>query len=137
MATFADVERIVATLPEVVVGARHGNRTWFVGKKAFAWERPFSKADVTRFGDETPPDGPILAVAVADLDDKEALLQAPGPGFFTIPHFDGYAAVLVQLRVVPKPALREALVDAWLAVAPRALGDEYLARSRSRRRTSR
>jgi hypothetical protein len=137
MATFTDVERIVDGLPEVTVGERHGRRTWFVGggkqPKAFAWVRPFSKADVKRFGDAPVPEGDILAVSVADLDDKEAVLQADTPGVFTIPHFDGYAAVLVQLRAVPKPALRALVVDAWLAVAPPAVADAFLATPRGRR----
>jgi hypothetical protein len=137
VATFTDVARILAKLPDVTEGERHGRRTWFVRGKAVAWERQFSKADLKRFGDETPPDGPILAVSVADLDDKEAMLQSGTAGIFTISHFDGYAAVLVQLRVVAPPALREAIVDAWLAVAPPSLADEYLARPRSRRGTRR
>ena len=48
-------------------------------------------------------------------------MLAPGTkGFFTIPHFDGFAAVLVQLRVAPKRPLREAIEDAWLACARRS-----------------
>jgi hypothetical protein len=47
-------------------------------------------------------------------------------GVFTIPHFDGYAAVLVQLRKVTKTALREAIVDGWLACAPPKLAEQYL-----------
>ncbi len=74
MPTFDDVEQIVAGLPEVTVGKRFGHRTWFVAGKSFAWERPYSKADLKRFGDETPPDGPILAVTVEDLEEKEAVL---------------------------------------------------------------
>jgi hypothetical protein len=122
------VSRIATDLPEVTEGERHGNLTWFVRRKAFAWDRPFSRADLRRFGDEPPPDGPILAVRVADLADMEAVLAASGPAFFTIPHFDGYAAVLIQLAEVGEQPLREAVTDAWLACAPAALAREYLAR---------
>jgi len=121
--SLADAARMITALPEVTAGARHGNQTWFVADKAFAWERPFSKADVRRFGDETPPAGPILALRTADLADKDALLAMGHKGFFTIPHFDGYAAVLVQLGANTKRPLLEAIEDAWLACAPRRLVD--------------
>jgi hypothetical protein len=125
--TIADVERIVTDLPGVTVGERHGHRTWFVGGKLFAWERPYSKADLRRFGDETPPDGPILAVSVEDLEEKDAVLAAGRRGIFTIEHFDGYAAVLVQLKRVGSRVLRDAIVDGWLAAAPQSLADEFVA----------
>jgi hypothetical protein len=128
MATVEDAARMAAGLPEVTVGERHGNRTWFVAGKAFAWERPFSKADIRRFGDETPPDGPIVAVRVADLGEKEAILAANPGALFTIPHFDGYAAVLIQLRRASAEALREVITDGWLATAPPKLAGQYLQR---------
>jgi hypothetical protein len=122
-----DVAEFANSLPEVTVGERYGRRTWFVGGKAFAWERPFSKADIKRFGTETPPDGPILAVSVADLAEKEGVLASQPKAFFTIPHFDGYPAVLVQLRTVTKRALKDALVDGWLAAAPKKILDAHYA----------
>jgi len=128
MITIDDVALLALDLPEVTEGSRHGNRTWSVSSKVFAWERPFSKADIRRFGNETPPDGPILAVRVDDLHDKEAVLAAGLRGFFTIPHFDGYAAVLIQLERVTKRALREAILDGWLACAPPKLANSYLER---------
>lgn len=128
MVTLEDAARLVMELPEVTEGALRGYRAWNVNGKGFAWERPFSKADLKRFGDATPPDGPILAVKVADLSEKEAVLAADLAGFFTIPHFDGYPAVLIQLDKVEESALREAIVDGWLACAPRALAQRYLAR---------
>ena len=134
MATIRDVERIIAGLPEVTEGARYGHRTWSVGTsakpKTFAWERPFSKADLKRFGDEAPPDGPILAVSVADLGEKEAVLAAHPGQLFTISHFDGFAAVLVHLKKATAKVLRETIEDGWLACAPAALAEEYLARAR-------
>jgi hypothetical protein len=128
VATIDDVARIAMELPEVTDGERHGTRTWFVAGKAFAWDRPFSKADIRRFGAQEPPGGPILAVRVEDLGEKEAVLTAGHAGFFTIPHFDGYSAVLIQLQAVSDGALRDAVVDGWLAVAPAALAKAYLDR---------
>jgi hypothetical protein len=48
MATIDDVARMVMALPEVTEGERHGNLTWYISGKAFAWDRPFSKADIKR-----------------------------------------------------------------------------------------
>src|SRR6266851_59126 len=127
MPTVDEVGRLAAELPDVTAGERHGTVTWFLAGKVFSWERPFSKADIRRFGTTAPPDGPILAVRVADLAEKEAVLATASMAFFTIPHFNGYAAVLIQLKNAKMRELREAIVDAWFACAPPPLADAYLA----------
>jgi hypothetical protein len=125
MATLQDVARIMSELPEVVEGERHGHATWDVRGKGIAWLRPFSKADLKRFGDRTPPAEPILAVNTADLHEKEGVLAAGLDGVFTIEHFDGYPAVLVEIGAVDPRDLRDLLVSAWLAVAPDELVEEF------------
>jgi len=115
--TLDDVATFAESLAGVVVGAKWGHRTWMVNDRGFAWQRPFSKADLKRFGDEAPPSGDILAVAVENLDAKDALLSMDLPGFFTIPHFNGYAAVLIQLRAARAKDVRAAVREAWRTVS--------------------
>lgn len=133
-----DVERFATSLPGVTIAAKWGHRTWMVDGKGFAWERQFSKADLKRFGDETPPQGEIIAVRVENLDAKEALLEIALPGFFTIPHFNGYAAVLIELRRARVKDVRAAIRGAFHAVAaeaatsrPRARKPRRVARRRA------
>ena len=63
----------------------------------------------------------------ADLAGKEAALTAHPDSFFTIPHFDGYRAVLIRLPQVTGAALREAITDGWLACAPPRLARDFIA----------
>ena len=128
MQTFDDVAHLAAGLPEVTEGEEkhRGHRVWQVAGKSFAWERPFSKADIKRYGDEQPPRGPILAIRTADQAEKEAVLADGKDGFFTISHFNGYNAYLVQLDEVTAQDLKEALVDGWLAVAPANVAEAFL-----------
>ena len=118
MMTIDAVDTYAKSLAGVSAGTQYRNKTWKVGDKHFAWHRPFSKADIKRYGDETPPDGDIVAVMVESLDAKDALLAMELPGFFTIPHFNGYKAVLIQLKKARAKDVRAAILDAYKTVAP-------------------
>ena len=118
--TVEDAAEIALALPEVTEGLRFGHRTWFVAGKPFAWERPLSKADVKRLGDQPAPSGPLLAVRLANLEEKEVLMMDPPDGFFDIEHFRGFPAVLMKLQVVDEKLLRAAIAEAWRVCAPPA-----------------
>lgn len=117
MATWADVERLATALPAVEEGTTWGNRCWKVAGATFVWVRPLGKKDRADLGDEVP-EGAVLAVRVADQGEKAELLAAEPDVCFTIPHFDGYAAVLVRLDDVAVDLLTELVTDAWRARAP-------------------
>jgi hypothetical protein len=133
MATFDDVRRIAMALPETSerVGGQLGGAQWRVKDKMFAWDRPLGTKDRAALGDAAPT-GDILAARVADEGEKQALIASDPAVYFTIPHFDGYPAFLIQLAKATRKDVRIALVDAWLACAPRKLADEYAAKHRLR-----
>ncbi len=79
-----------------------------------------------RTGDAAP-DGPILGARVEHEVAKQALLADDPAVFFTTPHFDGYPAILVRLEAIAAEELEELVTEAWLAVAPKRLAEEFLA----------
>jgi hypothetical protein len=125
VASWDDVRRIALELPETSEGVSRDLRTWRVKDKGFVWERPLRRADLEALGDAAP-DGPILGARVEHLVAKEALLADDPSVFFTTPHFDGYPAVLVRLERIGLEDLREVIVEAWLARAPKRLAEAYL-----------
>ncbi len=70
------------------------------------------------------PNPEVLAVRVASLGEKEALLAADPEKFFTEPHYNGFPAVLVRLTSIDAGELAELITDAWRCQAPRALAAE-------------
>jgi hypothetical protein len=127
MATWRDVSRIIQTLPQTSEErSAEGRFTWKVSSKSFAWERPLRRADIAALG-ETAPAGPILGIRTADLEMKEVLLATDPKVFFTTPHFDGYPAALVQLTRITPAKLKDVLVEAWLARAPKRAARAFLA----------
>ena len=124
MAGWDDVRRIALALPETSEGESRGHATWRVRDKHFVWERPLRKADLAALGDDAP-EGPILGACVEHEVAKEALLADDPEVFFTTPHFDGYAIVLVRLDEIELGELEEVIVEAWLNRAPKRLARAY------------
>src|SRR5512142_422555 len=125
MATWDDVRRIALALPETDEVRSRGNAHWRVRDKNFVWERPLRRSDLAALGDAAPS-GPLLGVRVEHLGAKEALLADGATPCFTIPHFDGFPAVLVRLGEVGAEELEELIVEAWLCRAPRRLARDFL-----------
>lgn len=132
MATLDMVARIVASLPGTEeTASASGLRWWAVKKKTIAWERPLRKSDLAALGSSAPK-GTILGVWLSDLMTKTTMLSAAPDLFFTTPHFDGHASVLIPLKRIDAKTLREVIVDAWLARAPQKLAAELQAKKKKR-----
>jgi len=125
VASWDDVRRIALALPETGERLSRDLSSWRVRDKLFVWERPLRPADVRALGADAPT-GAILGARVEHLVAKEALLADDPEVFFTTPHFDGYAAILVRLDQIAVEDLNEVIVEAWLARAPRRLAQEYV-----------
>ena len=126
MATFRQVSQIALSLPNASERDARGARQWRVKDKLFVWERPLRPRELESLGDSAPR-GPILAARVEHLHAKEALLASEPDLYFTTYHFDGYPAVLARLDLLEAAALRELIIEAWLARAPARLVQAYLA----------
>jgi hypothetical protein len=129
--TLDDVRSLAMALPgaqERVDGHRKA-ATWRTDKGVFVWERGPSKADLAKLAElgREWPDGVVVGVRTDGLDGKEALLGSFPDIFFTIPHFDGYPAVLTRLDAIDLTQLREVIIDAWLLQVPQSVGTEWLA----------
>jgi hypothetical protein len=132
MASWEDVRRIALALPQTSERPQWGNASWRVREKPFVWERPLRPADLRALG-ETAPEGPVMGVRVEHLIAKDALLADDPDVYFTTPHFDGYAAVLVRLDRIGLDELEELIAEAWLCQAPKRLAKEYLERRSAER----
>jgi hypothetical protein len=117
MADQSDVRRIALSLPDVEEADDHfGFSAPGSGgkRKGMAWtwnERVEPKKPRV-------PNPAVLAVRVANQQEKQALLAADPDKFFTEPHYNGFPAVLVRLDAVDAAEVEELITDAWLAVVP-------------------
>lgn len=114
MATRDEVRKIALALPEA---SERGGFSFEVAGKAFAW--PWMERIHPKRARVPNPD--VLAVRVANELEKQGLLALDPDVFFTEPHYDGYAAVLVRLPAIDVGLLEKVLTDGWRARAPRRL----------------
>jgi hypothetical protein len=125
VASWDDVRRLALELPETSERPAYGNKAWRVRDKLFVWERPLRQKETAELG-ASAPEGAILGARVEDMVAKEALLADEPELYFTTAHFDGYPSVLVRLDRIRAEDLRELIVEAWLARAPKRLAQSYL-----------
>lgn len=120
-ATLDEVAELALSLDGVTEGTQWNNRTWFVKRRHFVWERPLTKADIKRLttAGEAIPGGPIIAVMVEDQMEKAAELAEGRSGVFDIAHFKNYPAVLIQLDVATRSTVDELVRTAWMTAANR------------------
>ena len=93
MASMDDVARMAGGVP----GVERDGAAWKLDGRLLAW--PW----LERVHPKRPrlPNPDVLVVRVADEARKFELVATEPEIFFTEPHYDGYAAVLVRLPVVP------------------------------------
>lgn len=131
-ATPDDIDAICASLPETELGTSWGDRpTWKVprgGKgKGFLLHRAPHRTAVDPVTGEMYDD--LVVIQTPTEAEKQALVDDPDLPFFTIDHFRGHPAVLVQQSRIGEldvEELREIVTDAWARMAPERLVREHL-----------
>jgi hypothetical protein len=127
-----DVDAICAELPETELGISWGDRpTWKVPRgpkgKGFLLYRAPGRTAIDPATGEMYDD--LIVITTPTEVEKNVLVEDESTPFFTIPHFNGYAAVLVQqsrLGEITRQELAEVITDAWAAKAPAKLVKEHL-----------
>jgi hypothetical protein len=124
------VHEAALAMPYVTVYDEKANRPIYqVGGKSFVFFRSprpdaFDPETGERYDD-------VIMFWVASEADKQGLVQDDRTPFFTTPHFDGHASVLVRasrLGEISRTELVEVVQDAWLARASPRRAKQWLAR---------
>jgi hypothetical protein len=128
MATMRDLDELALAMPEATKETSDDGRPAYLAHgKMFCFHRG-------RRGDAVDPEtgerlDDVLMFRVDGLEAKELVLADPRGVFFTTPHFDGYAAVLIRvpdLARLDRSELRDVVVDAWLTRAHKRVAKAWL-----------
>jgi len=115
MATWRDVTKIGLSLPETEVSTWYGTPGMKVAGKGFLRLR-------------TEAEGGL--VVLCDPAEKQELLQSGDPAYYTTPHYDGYPAILVNLKLVKRADLVRLVTESWRRRAPLKLLKQFEGSSR-------
>jgi hypothetical protein len=95
MASEADVRELALALPDTIEKSSYGTPGFRVRDRLFA-----------RIREEG-----VLVVWCESLEEKDFLIEGDPEKFFTTPHYDGYANVLVRLEAIDRGELAELLAE--------------------------
>ena len=125
----SDLDELALALPQVTKElSDDGRPSYLVHGKRFVLQRSRRPDAVDPETGERLDD--VLMFRVADLDVKELMLADDRGLFFTTPHFDGYAAVLLripQLARLDHDELEDLVAEAWLTRAQKRVAKAWLA----------
>jgi hypothetical protein len=95
MASEDDVRELALALPDTVEKSSYGTPGFRVRDKLFARIR----------------EAGVLVIWCESLEEKDFLIEGDSEKFFTTPHYDGHAMVLVRLDAVDREELGELLAE--------------------------
>ena len=128
MATMADLDDLALAMPQTTKElSDDGRPTYLVHGKFFCFHRSRRRDAIDPHTGERLDD--VLVFRVADLGVKELMLADERRIFFTTPHWDGYAAVLMRipdLARLDREELEDAVVEAWLTRAQKRVAKAWL-----------
>jgi hypothetical protein len=128
MATMADLNELALAMPQATKElSDDGRPTYLVHGKFFCFHRSRRRDAIDPETGERLDD--VLVFRVADLGVKELMLADERRIFFTTPHWDGYAAVLMRipdLARLDREELEDAIVEAWLTRAQKRVAKAWL-----------
>jgi hypothetical protein len=128
----ADLDELALAMPQATKElSDDGRPAYKVHGKLFCFHRGRRPDAVDENGERLDD---VLMFRVADLDVKHLLLSDSRGIYFTTPHFDGYAAVLVRipsLERLDRDHLRDLVEEAWLTRAQKRVAKAWLAEQES------
>jgi hypothetical protein len=128
VSTMTDLDELALALPQATRElSDEGRPSYHVHGKLFCFHRGRRPDAVDEAGERLDD---VLMFRVADLDVKELLLSDARGVYFTTPHFNGYAAVLMRipdLARIERDELEELVVEAWLTRVQKRVAKAWLA----------